>query len=769
MPRLPSPRVSAIVSLYRAERFVRNCLDDLISQTLFQRGELEIVVIDSASPEGEWGIVSEYVARFPDRIRALRTPEREGLYAAWNRGIRMARGTYVTNANADDRHRLDALEILAKALDDSPDADLAYADCIVTFRENETVEDHVRSGLLLRPEWRPEILSEGCHMGPQPVWRRSVHERIGFFDESYRSAGDYEFWCRMAASGMSMVHVPELLGLYQENPHGICNADPGLGASETLRVREAYAERLPPTDRSWIDNRVYPVKDPEEYAHLMVRVTGPLPRVEACLGALLYLTAFPHRLTVIASACTADVLGFLETLRRQGIVHRLLTEIRFDPEASLRLGTRLEPKASWQVLLGSEWLPARRDWLSRIVRPCGAARRGRTELVTTSVVDLSIFPDLQKRSRHPGSRPVLWVNAKAMGRKRTLEARPHHGLQPLVASPPRPEHGPGPFLPLAGSDLDRAFVHIVMISYNRLDFTRRSIESLHGTASFPYKLTVMDNNSSDGSREWLEGAAAAGQITRLCALEENVGVARAANLGWTLEPSAAWFLKLDNDMVMQREGWLEAMIAILEGSSDIGMVAANVEPTSYPLEHRGQLSFRAKHGTLGGACVMVPQRIHDQLGFWSEAYGKYGEEDYDYGFRVLSTGRRNVYLPDEDVAFHLPAGKAASITMDSFTATDGLEESIHREYRQEKDASRRNNHLSKLVHRRIGAYLKGTEPLRQPTVHQGPADSAPRPDAPHPWPGSLDRLRRQVHEDTASLPRPGWSARMLCRLGFGEA
>ena len=96
-----TPLVSAIVSTYNAERFIRGCLEDLEAQTIADR--LEIVVIDSGSPQNEGTIVREFQQRY-DNILYIRTAQREGLYAAWNRGIQAARGKYITNANTDDRH-----------------------------------------------------------------------------------------------------------------------------------------------------------------------------------------------------------------------------------------------------------------------------------------------------------------------------------------------------------------------------------------------------------------------------------------------------------------------------------------------------------------------------------------------------------------------------------------------------------------------------------------------------------------------------------------
>lgn len=111
-------RVSAVVSTYNSERFFRGCIEDLLQQSLFQRGELEIVVINAGSKQGELYLIKEY---FRQGIPlTVITTLREPLYTSWNRGIWIAKGRYITNANTDDRHCPDAYAILADTLDRKP-------------------------------------------------------------------------------------------------------------------------------------------------------------------------------------------------------------------------------------------------------------------------------------------------------------------------------------------------------------------------------------------------------------------------------------------------------------------------------------------------------------------------------------------------------------------------------------------------------------------------------------------------------------------------
>lgn len=218
---------------------------------------------------------------------------------------------------------------------------------------------------------------------------------------------------------------------------------------------------------------------------------------------------------------------------------------------------------------------------------------------------------------------------------------------------------------------DNNFVNITIVTYNRLSATRRCIESVLATADYAYVLTVVDNGSRDGTVEWLQEQKAEGQINNLILHPVNKGVARAANDGWEAEP-ARYYMKLDNDIIMQKQGWLSPMARVLDQRAEVGAVAYNVEPISYPVVEIGGLPLRIKNGNLGGCCIMIPERIHRELGFWCEDYGLYGEEDTDYGLRIMLAGYLNAYMEDEAAAVQWA-------------------ESVDTEYRSLKDREREKN------------------------------------------------------------------------------
>lgn len=243
-------KVSAIISTYNAERFIRGCLDDLIGQTLYQKDELEIVIVNSGSQENEEDIVKEYQRRY-ENIVFIKTETRETVYEAWNKGIKVSRGKYITNANTDDRHRIDALEKMSETLEEHRNIGLVYADSLVIVRPNETFSSNSATHYFSQPSFSLRQALMYCHFGSQPMWLRLVHDHIGFFNPRYKVAGDYDFFIQLSWK-FGGYHIPDILGLYLMSS-GVESQNADLCFEETQDILRRYRMTIPIDD-------IYPIK-----------------------------------------------------------------------------------------------------------------------------------------------------------------------------------------------------------------------------------------------------------------------------------------------------------------------------------------------------------------------------------------------------------------------------------------------------------------------------------------------------------------------------
>ncbi len=224
------PKVTAIVSTYASEAFIGECLQDLVDQTIAD--EIEILVIDAASPQNERGVVESFQKNHPN-IRYHRTPERIGIYAAWNLAVEMAQGDYLISCSTNDRLRGDACEILSRTLDDRPDVALVYGNSFLTQEPHRNLDNATLCSMYNWPEYRYETLLERSMVGPHPMWRRSVHNTVGYFDESFLALGDQDFWLKLGEQHELMA-LSDFTGLY------LVSEDSLTGNTDVSRVEEDF-------------------------------------------------------------------------------------------------------------------------------------------------------------------------------------------------------------------------------------------------------------------------------------------------------------------------------------------------------------------------------------------------------------------------------------------------------------------------------------------------------------------------------------------------
>ena len=233
--------VSALVSTCDAERFFPGCLDNLISQTLYQKGQLEIVIINSGSTQNEELIAKFYLENHP-HIVYQRTPAATAC-ADWNAGIRLARGKFLTHANTAERHRPDAFALMARALEENKGG-LVYVDALMTSGENQTFANNFARESWRFPDFNIRQALLHSPFGCQVMWRAAAHTDVGMFDASFLRAGDYEFFFRLAIR-QGALHLSEVLVLHHEPLEQQTRAAAAELDQEVQRFIARYREEIP--------------------------------------------------------------------------------------------------------------------------------------------------------------------------------------------------------------------------------------------------------------------------------------------------------------------------------------------------------------------------------------------------------------------------------------------------------------------------------------------------------------------------------------------
>jgi O-antigen biosynthesis protein len=206
-------------------------------------------------------------------------------------------------------------------------------------------------------------------------------------------------------------------------------------------------------------------------------------------------------------------------------------------------------------------------------------------------------------------------------------------------------------------------VSIVVLNRNGESHLRRLLGGLTSQTDYPrFELIVVDNDSSDGSREYLRALQPTLSLT-LIENDENLSFS-AGNAQGAARARGELLLFLNNDVEPFERGWLRelAALAARDGVGAVGATLLHAEELvgGIPLvQHRG-IRMRFKEGRFQpynlddggtlfserfgvdvgspaatGACLMMRKELFDRLGGFPEGY-RYGTEDVDLGFQVVA-------------------------------------------------------------------------------------------------------------------------------------
>lgn len=232
----PSPLLTVIVAVFNGAATLQQCIDSVASQTYLNK---ELIVIDGGSQDGTVEILKanqegiSYWISEPDR----------GIYNAWNKGLAQAKGEWICFLGADDFFWNEKiLEQIAEYLMKlSPDIRVAYAQIMLLNSAEECVYRVGEPWGEIKSRFRKIM----CIPHQGVMHRRSLFERHGKFDESFRIAGDYELLLReLKIADASFIPDIVMTAMRQ----GGVSSSPGSSLvlmQEVRRAQRMHGENLP--------------------------------------------------------------------------------------------------------------------------------------------------------------------------------------------------------------------------------------------------------------------------------------------------------------------------------------------------------------------------------------------------------------------------------------------------------------------------------------------------------------------------------------------
>lgn len=204
------PLVSVITPVFNGEMYLRETINSVLAQTY---RNIEYIVVDGASSDKTVDIVLEYGSSISKLISEPDT----GMYNAINKGIMQSSGEIVCYLNADDFYYPDAI-LLAVEQFKTRDVDICFGNLV--FVNEKSIEIYRSRGVDLSYS-RLLQLGRLSFCQPTVFWTRSLYDRVGGFDESYRYVADTHFlYHALRITGDKRAHINKFLAAFRVHSAG---------------------------------------------------------------------------------------------------------------------------------------------------------------------------------------------------------------------------------------------------------------------------------------------------------------------------------------------------------------------------------------------------------------------------------------------------------------------------------------------------------------------------------------------------------------------
>ncbi len=235
------PEISVIIPAYNAELTIVETIESVLQQTF---RDFEIIVINDGSQDR----TPILVQAIPDSRVQVITYQNGGVCAARNRGISRAKGEFIAFLDADDLWTRDKLELQRAALQDHPEAGVAYSStCLMNMNSHGGLPTFHPT--FIQAEWaeiayEKLLVQNFIHSGSNPLIRREAIASVGEFDSYCSSSADWDYWLRLAKI-WPFVAVPKYQVLYRRMPGSMSSNIEVIKRDSLITMDKAYAAAAP--------------------------------------------------------------------------------------------------------------------------------------------------------------------------------------------------------------------------------------------------------------------------------------------------------------------------------------------------------------------------------------------------------------------------------------------------------------------------------------------------------------------------------------------
>lgn len=195
-------KISIITVCFNSAETIRDTIESILFQSY---KNIEYIIIDGGSKDKTLEIVNDYA----DKIHKIISEPDEGIYDAMNKGLALATGEVVGFLNSDDFYAdSSVVEQIVDVFQDQAKAfDVCFSDLVYVSSDNKRIVRYWQS----KPFTKGAFALGWCPAHPTFYVRKSIVDKYGYFDPSYRLAADAEFMMRyLEREGLRSVYIPHI-------------------------------------------------------------------------------------------------------------------------------------------------------------------------------------------------------------------------------------------------------------------------------------------------------------------------------------------------------------------------------------------------------------------------------------------------------------------------------------------------------------------------------------------------------------------------------
>lgn len=203
--------ISVIMSVYNAEKYLRESIESILHQTY---SDFEFIIINDCSNDGSQSIIEEYTQK-DNRIVLINNSANLGLTINLNKAITVAKNEFIARMDADDVSLPDRFKRQLDFFKSNPDIDVLGTYCTDIDELGNVIGERKVPKTNKDITQMIHIINPICH--PTVMFRKEKLKKIGFYNEKYKVVQDYDLWLRCSANDIMMHNLSEYLLKYRIN------------------------------------------------------------------------------------------------------------------------------------------------------------------------------------------------------------------------------------------------------------------------------------------------------------------------------------------------------------------------------------------------------------------------------------------------------------------------------------------------------------------------------------------------------------------------